>query len=53
VDSDEPSEAEPEQTEPVAPSLTMNIEIPGRALIGLEGAIDAVIVRAVLESLRG
>jgi hypothetical protein len=31
----------------------MNIEIPGRALIGLEGAIDAVIIRAVLESLRG
>jgi hypothetical protein len=30
----------------------MNIEIPGRALIGLEGAIDAVIIRAVLESVR-
>lgn len=53
VDSDEPSEAESEQSESVALGLTMNIEIPGRALIGLEGAIDAAIVRAVLESLRG
>jgi transposase len=53
VDSDEPSEAEPEQSEIVAPGLTMNIEIPGRALVSLEGAVDAVIVRAVLESLRG
>ncbi len=52
VDSDEPSEAEFEPSESVAPGLTMNIEIPGRALIGLEGAIDAAIVRAVLESLR-
>ena len=53
VDSDEPSEAEPEQSESVAPGRSMNIEIPGRALIGLAGAIDAVIVCAVLESLRG
>jgi transposase len=53
VDGDEPSVAEPEQSEIVASGLTMNIEIPGRALIGLEGAIDAEIIRAVLESLRG
>jgi transposase len=53
VGSDEPSEAEPEQSESVAPGLTMNIEIPGRALVSLEGAVDAEIVRAVLESLRG
>jgi len=53
VDSDEPSEAEPEQSESATPGLTMNIEIPGRALVSLEGAVDAEIVRAVLESLRG
>ena len=53
VDDEELSEAGPVQSQSVAPGLTMNIEIPGRALIGLEGAIDAVIVRAVLESLRG
>lgn len=45
--------SEPEQNESAAPELTMNIEIPGRALVSLEGAIDAKIVRAVLESLRG
>jgi hypothetical protein len=33
--------------------LTMNIEIPGHAVVSLEGAVDAEIVRAVLESLRG
>jgi transposase len=53
VDSDEPSEADPEQSESATPGLTMNIEIPGRALVSLEGAVDAEIVRAVLESLRG
>jgi transposase len=53
VDSDGPSEAEPEQSESATPGLTMNIEIPGRALVSLEGAVDAEIVRAVLESLRG
>jgi transposase len=53
VDSDEPSEAEPEQSDSATPGLTMNIEIPGRALVSLEGAVDADIVRAVLESLRG
>lgn len=53
VDSDEPSEAEPERSESATPGLTMNIEIPGCALVSLEGAVDAEIVRAVLESLRG
>ena len=53
VGGDVPSEAEPEQSECVAPGLTIHIEIPGRALIGLEGAVDAEIIRAVLESLRG
>ena len=45
--------SEPEQGESAAHELTMNIEIPGRALVSLEGAVDAKIVRAVLESLRG
>jgi hypothetical protein len=31
----------------------MNIEIPGRALVSLEGALDAEIVLAVLRSLQG
>jgi transposase len=53
VDSDQPSEAEPEQRKSATPGLTMNIEIPGHAVVSLEGAVDAEIVRAVLESLRG
>lgn len=53
VDNDEPSEAEPHQSESCAPGLRMNIEICGRALISLEGAVDAAMVRAVVESLRG
>jgi transposase len=32
---------------------TINIEIPGRALVSVEGRVDASVVRAVLESLRG
>jgi hypothetical protein len=31
----------------------MNIEFPGGVLVSLIGAVDAKIVRAVLESLRG
>jgi hypothetical protein len=31
----------------------MNIEFPGGALVSLVGAVDAEIVRAVLQSLRG
>jgi transposase len=31
---------------------TINIEFPGRALVSVEGSVDADIVRAVLESLR-
>ncbi len=51
VEGDQRSEAESEQSEKVAPAVTMNIEFPGRALVSLEGAVDAMIVRAVLESL--
>jgi hypothetical protein len=31
----------------------MNIEFPGGALVSLAGAVDADMVRAVVESLRG
>ena len=58
VGNEEPAEAEASDTggdthESAEPGLTLNIEIPGRALISLAGAVDAEIVRAVLESLRG
>ena|ERR1035441_2850906 len=53
VTDDEPLAAEPEQIRTLAPRLTMNIEIPGRALVSLEGAIDATFIRTVLEGLRG
>ncbi len=53
VDSDEPCASGPELGKSAASCVTMNIEIPGRALVSLEGAVDADIVRAVLESLRG
>src|ERR1039458_10570956 len=53
VDSDEPCASRPEQGESAASCVTMNIEIPGRALVSLEGAVDADIIRAVLESLGG
>jgi hypothetical protein len=53
VASDEPGASRPEQSKSAASGVTMNIEIPGRALVSLEGAVDGDIVRAVLESLRG
>ncbi len=53
VADDEPLAAEQEQIKTAAPRLTMNIEIPGRALVSLEGAIDAMFIRTVLEGLRG
>ena len=51
VADDEPLAAE--QIKTSTPHLTMNIEIPGRALVSLEGAIDAMFIRTVLEGLRG
>jgi transposase len=48
--SDEP------QQEPrleVSSNVTINIEIPGRALVSVEGQVSAEIVRVVIESLRG
>lgn len=53
VEESEPHAAEPVEYESAAPALTMNVEIPGRALVSLEGALDAEIVRAVLKSLQG
>ena len=53
VKDDEPLTADEEQSKTLAPRLTMNIEIPGRALVSLEGAIDATFIRTVLEGLRG
>jgi len=37
----------------VSSNLTINIEIPGRALVSVEGQVSAEIIRVVLESLRG
>ena len=58
VGNEEPAEAEASEIErdtleSAEPPLTMNIEFPGGALVSLAGAVDAEIVRAVLESLRG
>ena len=58
VGNEKPAEAEASETErdtheSADPPLTMNIEFPGGALVSLAGAVDAEIVRAVLESLRG
>jgi transposase len=53
VSDDGPPAAEPEENRALAPHLTMNIEIPGRALVSIEGAIDAGFIRNVLEGLRG
>ena len=53
VDERESPTVELEEREKTAPVVTMNIEIPGRALVSLEGALDAEIVRAALMSLQG
>ena len=52
VDGDEPLEEEAAQSGSAAPSITISIEIPGRALVSLEGAVDAKMIRTILESLR-
>jgi transposase len=51
--SDEPAETEPKEAMSPAPGVTINIEFPGRTLVSVEGAVDADMVRAVVESLRG
>jgi transposase len=53
VGDEEPLQTAPEQNTPASSGVSINIEIPGRALVSVEGAVDAAIVRAVVESLRG
>ncbi len=53
VSDEQPGETEPEEAMSPAPGVTINIEFPGRTLVSVEGSIDADIVRAVVESLRG
>jgi len=53
VKDDEPVAVDQEKIKTLTPRLTMNTEIPGRARVSLEGAIDAAFIRAVLEGLRG
>lgn len=52
VNDEDPSAATPEQSAGTPSGVTINIEIPGRALISVEGVVDAAIIRAVVESLR-
>jgi len=53
VSDDQPAETEPDEATNPVPEVTINIEFPGRTLVSVEGAVDADIVRAVVESLRG
>jgi transposase len=53
VSDEKPSQTAPEQNTPVSSGVSINIEIPGRALVSVEGPVDAAMVRAVVESLRG
>lgn len=48
----EPSTAAADRSVSTRGSVTINIEIPGSALVSVEGAVDASIVRAVMEGLR-
>ena len=51
---DEVESGEEQHASVAAPSSgAIHIEFPGRALVSLEGRVDATLVRAVLESLRG
>ncbi len=53
VSDDQPPETEPDEATKPVPGVTINIEFPGRMLVSVEGAVDADMVRAVVESLRG
>lgn len=53
VSDEQPAERELEAGTSPARGVTINIEFPGRTLVSVEGAVDADIVRAVVESLRG
>ncbi len=51
---DEAESGEGQNASVAAPvSGAIHIEFPGRALVSVEGRVEAVLVRAVLESLRG
>jgi transposase len=41
-----------QEREPAVSTGAIHIELPGRALISVEGRADAVVLRTVLESLR-
>jgi transposase len=53
VNGEEPSSTVPQKATESRTGVTMNIEIPGGASVSIEGAVDAAMVRAVVESLRG
>jgi transposase len=53
VSDEQPAETEPEAATSPASGVTINIEFPGRTLVSVKGVVDADIVRAVVESLRG
>ena len=53
LSDEQPAETEAEEATSPASGVTINIEFPGRTLVSVEGAVDAHIVRAVVESLRG
>ena len=53
MSDEQPAETEPEEATNSVPGVTINIEFPGRTLVSVEGSVDADIVRAVVESLRG
>jgi transposase len=43
----------PTDVTPEPATGTINIELPGRALVSVEGQVDPSMIRAVLDSLRG
>jgi hypothetical protein len=53
VSDDQPAETEPDEATNAMPGVTISLEFPGHTLLSVEGAVDADIVRAVVESLRG
>lgn len=53
VSDEPPAETGPGEAVSPAPGVTLNIEFPGRTLVSVEGGVDADIIRAVIESLRG
>jgi len=47
-----PCEPVAQEREPAVSTGAIHIELPGRALISVEGRADAIVLRTVLESLR-